>query len=147
MKKIFIVVLSFLILSLLIVCSNSSTKEVTLKEIDINEIKDEKLEEVLMDIGNDGIYGLETNKNKYIVFNGLENDYKDIDYELEDDVLKITFSKGDLVESTKKIYEISPFPTEEYETLILEEDGENVVFNGVEYIEVIIEMVFRFKHT
>ena len=131
MKRIFLVVLSFFILSVSIGCSNSSSQEVSLKEIDIKEIKDVNLEEVLVDIDKDGIYALETSKNKYIIFNGLENEYEDIDYELEDEVLKITFSKGDLIESRKKVYEISPFPTEEYETLILEEDGKNTVFNSV----------------
>lgn len=131
MKRIFLVVLSFLILSLSIGCSNSSSQEVSIKEIDINEIKDVKLEEVLVDIDNDGIYALETSNNKYIVFNALENEYKDIDYELEGGLLKIIFSKGDLIKSRKKVYEISPFPTEEYETLMLVEDGKNAVFNDV----------------
>ncbi len=129
MKKRFIVILGVFIMFLSSSCSNNAVKEVTLKEIEMKNNND--LEEVLTDLKNDGIYSLETKKHKYIIFNGSEQEYKTIDYVLNDNTLTIMFTTDKLVESSQVVYELSPFPSDSYDTIKLERNGEETVFQSI----------------
>ncbi|WP_084052515.1 hypothetical protein [Desulfonispora thiosulfatigenes] len=90
-----------------------------------------KLVEVLHELEEGGIYALETNKHLYIILKGTENSYENIDYELNEDILKIKFDTDALSERKQIVYEVEPFPTDIYDTLVLEQDGEEIGFNSI----------------
>jgi len=48
--------------------------------------QDSRLEKVLIELQleDDGIYSLVTNEHKYIIYNGTEKSYENIDYELNE---------------------------------------------------------------
>lgn len=127
MKKIIFGVLS---LFLLYACSNITTEEVKIENIPANEIRNDSLEEVVLDIENEGIYQVNTGKNNYIIFNGIKSEYKNVEVKLEDELLQIIFNKVDSKEATKKIYEIKPYPSEKINMIKLIENDEETHFEG-----------------
>ena len=131
MKKMLIVVLGIFILFFICSCSNKPSEVVTLKEVVSNQ--DSRLEEVLLELQlkDDGIYSLEKNEHKYIIFNGTEKLYENIDYELNDTILKIKFKTGTLFKSRQVVYEVYPFPSDIYDTIILEQNGKETAFKVI----------------
>ena len=131
MKKMLIVVLGIVIVFFISSCSDKPSEVVTLKEIVNNQ--DSRLEEVLLELQlkDDGIYSLQANGHKYVIFNGTEKSYENICYELNDTILKIKFKTGTLFKSRQVVYEIYPSSTNIYDTIILEENGEETAFNTI----------------
>lgn len=112
-------------------CSDKVDEEFTIIEIERDTIKKGLLEEELTRIQDEGIYGVSTKKGEYIIFNGVNNEYKDVDINLEDETLNILFSKQTSETPTKKIYELTPYPSDKYDTIQLIENGEATHFENV----------------
>lgn len=131
LKKILIVVLGIVIVFFLSSCLNKPSKVVKIKEVRSNQ--DSRLEEILLELQlqDDGVYSLEKNKHKYIIFNGTEKLYENIDYELNGANLKIKFKTGTLYKIRQVVYEVYPFPSDIYDTITLEQNGEETIFKGI----------------
>lgn len=72
-------------------CTDKTDEGLKLKEV-INT-QDRKLEETLLTLDDEeGVYYLLTGKNKYIIFRSTKKSYKDVNYELMDNKLKIKFN-------------------------------------------------------
>ncbi len=125
------VILGIVIVFLISSCSNKPSKVVTLKEVMSNQ--DSRLEEILLELQlkDDGIYSLEKKEHKYIIFNGTEKSYENIDYELNGTILKIKFKTGTLYKMRQVVYEVYPFPSDIYDTITLEQNGEETIFKGI----------------
>lgn len=131
LKKILIYLLILIPLFAVSGCSNKENEELTIVEIESNKIKKDSLEERLSEIQNEGIYGVSTKNNEYIIFNGVTNEYENVELNLEDEVLQILFNKVVSDISTKKVYELIPYPSEKYDTIQLIENGEQTHFENI----------------
>lgn len=131
MKKILTYLLILLPLFAVSGCSNKENEELAIVGIESNKIKNGNLEERLSEIQDEGIYGVSTKNGEYIIFNGMTNEYKDIELNLEGEVLQILFGKEVSDAPSKKVYELTPYPSEEYDTIQLIENGEETHFENV----------------
>lgn len=130
MKNILKIILSLSGVFILFACSNDATADISIENVEASEIRNELLEEALIDIQIEGIYQVNTGKKGYIVFNGVKSEYKDVKVELKDEVLQIIFSKIESDESEKQIYEIKPYPSEKFDTIQLIENDKETHFES-----------------
>ncbi|GEK90696.1 hypothetical protein [Alkalibacterium kapii] len=72
-----------------------------------------------------------TGENAYIIFNGIDSEYKNVDVALKDKVLQITFDKSDSGESAKQVYEIEPYSSEKFDAIQLIENDKETYFERV----------------
>lgn len=128
MKKILKIFLSFASIFLLSACADSAVEDVKIENVEASEIRNDFLEEALIDIQSEGIYQVNIDKKGYIIFNGLKSDYTDVKVELKDEVLQIIFNKIESDESAKQNYEIKPYPSEKFDTIQLIENGKETHF-------------------
>lgn len=131
MKSIPKIILIFSILLFLYACSDSFTEDVIIENINSSEISDKVLKETLIDIEDEGVYQLNTDKTIYIIFKGNESEYKNVEGATKDEVLQITFNKTISNRSVKQVYEIKAYLVEEVETIELIQNGENINFENI----------------
>lgn len=131
MKKLFTYLLILIPLLAVSGCSDKVNEELTIVEVAADKIEKGHLEERLIEIQAEGIYGVNTKNRGYIIFNGVTHEYKDVEVNLEGEALHILFSKGTSDAPTKKVYELIPYPSEEYDTIRLIENGEETHFENV----------------
>lgn len=128
MKKILVLVVGFLLLCLVVSCSGKTTNIVSLKEVSAKQ--DEKLNEHLLSLIDDGIYLFETKERLYVVFNCIKESYENIELELSDTILNVNFTTDTLSEQKQIVLEIVPFPSNIYDTILLNKNGVGIAFNA-----------------
>lgn len=131
MKKILSYLLILIPLFVLSGCSDNTNEELTIMEIESTKIKKGFLEERLSEIQDEGIYGVNIKNKAYIIFNGVDHEYQNVELNLEDESLHIIFSKVASDTPSKKIYELIPYPSEKYDTIQLIENGEETHFENI----------------
>lgn len=130
MKKLLTYLLIFIPLFSITACAKAD-EELTIVEIELTKIKKGNLEESLSEIQDEGIYGVNIKNKAYIIFNGVDHEYKNVALNLEDEVLQIIFNKVTSDAPSKKVFELIPYPSEKYDTIQLIENGEETHFEQV----------------
>ena len=73
-------------------CSKKDTSDnmVKLNKVDISAISNQQIKNFLTEASeHEGIYKIETKSNTYIYFNGIKNEFIDINCSVEDNTLNI----------------------------------------------------------
>ncbi|MDN6311154.1 MAG: hypothetical protein L0L57_07670 [Alkalibacterium sp.] len=131
MRSIPKIILSFSFIFLLYACTNSIKEDVSVSSIDSSRIDGGALAETLLDIETEGVYQLNTDQTSYIIFNGIENEYKNVEAVTRDGELQIIFNKVASNESDKQVYEVIPYPLENIDTIKLIQNKKNITFKSI----------------
>lgn len=78
-------------------CSKKDTSDnmVKLNKVDISAISNQQIKNFLTEASEqEGIYKIETKSNTYIYFNGIKNEFIDINCSVEDNTLNIESNKS-----------------------------------------------------
>lgn len=108
-------------------CSKNKTDNnlVSLSTIDISALNNKNILNIVNDENlQEGVYEIITKENKYIFFNGIKNEFKDVNSYLEDKTFIIKSNTISSSESNKKLYVIRKKNT------IYSED-ENVLYDSI----------------
>ncbi|WP_297135558.1 hypothetical protein [Terrisporobacter sp.] len=98
---------------------------VSLSTIDISALNNKNILNIVNDENlEEGVYKIITKENKYIFFNGIKNEFKDVNSYLEDKTFIIKSNTISSSESNKKLYVIRKKNT------IYSED-ENVLYDSI----------------
>lgn len=98
---------------------------VSLSTIDISALNNKNILNIVNDENlQEGVYEIITKENKYIFFNGIKNEFKDVNSYLEDKTFIIKSNTISSSESNKKLYVIRKKNT------IYSED-ENVLYDSI----------------
>ncbi|MFQ9287719.1 MAG: hypothetical protein ACLR3X_06035, partial [Intestinibacter bartlettii] len=93
-------------------CSKKDTSDnmVKLNKVDISAISNQQIKNFLTEASEqEGIYKIETKSNTYIYFNGIKNEFIDINCSVEDNTLNIESNKSKLESNdspSQKLYVI-----------------------------------------
>lgn len=111
MKKLYITLL-IIITIFTFGCSKNNTSDnmVKLNKVDISAISNQQIKNFLTEASeHEGIYKIETKSNTYIYFNGIKNEFFDINCNVEDNTLNIEANTNKLEKNasqSQKLYVI-----------------------------------------
>ena len=124
-------------------CSKKDTSDnmVKLNKVDISAISNQQIKDFLAEASEqEGIYKIETKSNTYIYFNGIKNEFIDINCNVEDNILDIESNKIKLESNdspSQKLYviyqkntTISNDKTVYFDTIKLIVDGKESSFKN-----------------
>lgn len=157
-KKLFSSLLTIgLVASLLVGCGNSTVDEkkaeqekqtivkefaeqnLIIKKADINAINSKNLTEALK--GKDGQEGIfcftvtdtsdETKKKEYLLFNGIDKGFKNFEFNLEKNIMKISCTYDSTATNTQELYFVerkADAPLDSIEVNLTKEDGSATIY-------------------
>lgn len=98
---------------------------VSLSTIDISALNNKNILNIVNDENlQEGVYEIITKENKYIFFNGIKNEFKDVNSYLEDKTFIIKSNTISSSESNKKLYVIRKKNT-------IYSEAENVLYDSI----------------
>ncbi len=107
MKKLLFILVIIISLFCLCGCNNNSDEKIpiSLNSIDISSLSNEDILNIINDDNlEEGLYKISTKNNDYIFFNGLEVEYENINLNLENKVLTISYDVSYNDSKSKKLY-------------------------------------------
>lgn len=109
MKKIMLLLIVIFSSLIFYGCSQNKSEYnlVSLSKIDISALSSNDILNIINDENlQEGVYEIITEKNKYIFFNGIKNEFKEINSYLEDRIFIIKTSTASSLDINKKLYVI-----------------------------------------
>ncbi len=109
MKKIMLLLIVIFSSLIFYGCSQNKSEYnlVSLSKIDISALSNNDILNIINDENlQEGVYEIITEENKYIFFNGIKNEFKEINSYLEDRIFIIKTSTASSLDINKKLYVI-----------------------------------------